>query len=92
MGEKGLMSALQSIPPGYEVDPDHPGRAKLKDPLGRPGPGISWNEDKGAWTPPGFKNDPSDRDRIFNSETGQNGVWDEKAGTWVDAKSGEPIK
>lgn len=93
MGEKGLVDALKKLPKGARIDPDTPGAAFPPDPLGlnRPGPRIWWDEDKGAWTPVGFQVDPTDSTRVFNPDTGQNGVWDGDRGAWIDAQTGKPI-
>lgn len=87
MGEKGL-EPMEKLPPGYHINAGHPGVAQ---PDGRPGPPLQWSTTHQAWTPPGFTTDPGDPDRIFNQATGGNGVWDDKSGKWIDAKTGQPI-
>ena len=35
--------------------------------------------------------DPTDPTRAFNDKTGQNVVWDDKKGQWIDVKNGEGL-
>src|SRR5207302_312179 len=100
MGEKGL-AAMEKLPPDYYIPaqgstpPGTTGRVKtvagMAYPTGRPGLPITWDDERGVWRPPGFTPDPDHSDRLFNSHTGQNAVWDEKSQRWVDAKTGEPV-
>lgn len=60
-------------------------------PTGGHGPPITWDPAHGVWRPPGFNPDPSDPSRLFNSTTGQNAVWDDKAGAFIDTKTGAII-
>lgn len=90
---------MEKLPKGYYIPApgEHPaGTTSQQDPgmafpNGRPGHPITWDDAHGAWRPPGFTPDAGDSDRIFNSTTGQNGVWDDKSGKWIDTKTGQPI-
>ena len=90
MGEKGLWwqhDAVQKLPPGYVILSDGGGKW---DGL-RPGWPIKWDEKHGVWMPPGFFPDPDDPDRLFNQFTGQNAVWDDKTGQYIDTQTAKPI-
>lgn len=41
--------------------------------------------------PKSFNWNWSDSDHAFNEATGQNAVWDEGRGQWIDSKTGEGI-
>ena len=43
------------------------------------------------WEPGTRHADYSDPDRAFDPKSGQNFVWDEEKGAWIDAKTGECI-
>lgn len=104
MGEKGL-AAMEKLPKGYYAPApgsrvpgtrgDGPGTSTEAGQAfpddGRPGYPISWDDSHGTWRPPGFNSDPTDPDRLFNSATGQNAVWDDKAGGYIDSQTGKPI-
>ena len=59
-------------------------------PNGRPGYPIHWDDERGAWRPPGFTSTDSN-EHIFNEATGQNGVWDGDKHEWIDAQTGKAI-
>lgn len=90
MGEKGL-AVIDKLPSGYHIVKGKDSGFHA-DPDGiRPGLPLAWDDKHGVWTPPGFVPDASDPDRSFNQTTGQNAVWDEKAGKWIDTKTGKPL-
>lgn len=97
MGEKGTRDfekLVTTLPTGYHLGPigdDNPkgGVAKLDGP--RPGLPISWDDEHGTWRPPGFVPASGDPDRLFNQTTGQNAVWDDKAGGYIDTQTGKAI-
>jgi hypothetical protein len=92
MGEKGLKDAITSLSPGYHLDEHNPGSASYRDAAGRPGPErIRWDDAHGAWSPPGFESDPSDPQRLFNPTTGQNAIWDDAKGGWIDTSTGQSV-
>jgi len=100
VGEKGL-GAIEKLPPDYwipasgSVVPGGTGQVLTSPgqayPTGGPGYPLFWDEEHGVWGPPGFAPDPSDPTRIFRPDTGQNGIWDEGSGHWVDPQTGQPI-
>jgi hypothetical protein len=57
----------------------------------RPSLPLAWNEAHGTWTPPGYAPNAGDPDRAFNQTTGGNAVWDDKAGRWIDTKTGQSL-
>jgi hypothetical protein len=89
-GQKGisLPEAMEKLPKGYRiVKGEHGGFHAELDSL-RPSLPLAWDEAHHVWTPPGYVPDPTDPERAFNQTTGGNAVWDDKAGRWIDAKTG----
>jgi hypothetical protein len=92
--------AVERLPPGYFIlapgspVPGGTGAVTTSPGVAFPtggGPPIIWYPAHGVWQPPGFETDPSDPARLFNPTTGQNAVWDDKAGAFIDAKTGQPL-
>jgi len=92
--EKGpdYKAAIDKLPAGYKIEktPDGPGFYAAYDSV-RPSRHITWDDKHGVWRPPGLLPQPGDEDRLFDTTTGQNAVWDEKSKSWIDTKTGKAL-
>jgi len=93
IGRKGisLSEAMKKLPFGYKIVHGREDGFHAEPDSLRPGLPLAWDEAHGTWTPPGYVPNVGDPDRAFNQTTGDNAVWDEKTGQWIDAKTGESL-
>jgi hypothetical protein len=91
MGEKGLQ-IIEKLPTGYHIDPPGEGyKPGVAHPDGLPGLPIIWDDAHGTWMPPGFVPEPGDPNHLFNQTTGQNAVWNDKTGSYIDTQTGKAL-
>ena len=107
---------MLKLPPGYIIPAhgsDIPGTTALTGTTTTAGqaypPGggtpITWDDEHGAWRPPGYEPDPSDPGHYKEYEvkdqgigkgfakepTGNTAYWDDEAGKFIDTKTGKAV-